>query len=78
MCNVLMCNKARESFTLPLNLIQVSRLHLQELVDGDAGAERGDDDAEEENGSTRDGKFLPSQDSQEFWLVIIPSIDTSS
>ena len=61
-----------------LNLIQVSRLHLQELVDGDAGAERGDDDAEEEYGSTRDGKFLPSQDSQEFWLVIIPSIDTSS
>ena len=26
-------NKAREFFTLPLYFIQVSRLHLQELID---------------------------------------------
>ena len=30
---LLMFNKAREFFTLPLYFIQVSRLHLQELID---------------------------------------------
>ncbi len=44
MCNVVCC--------IAKTLIQVSCLHLQELIDRDAGAESRDDDTEEEDRAT--------------------------
>ena len=63
---------------LILNLIQVARLHFQELVHRDVGTEGGDDESEEENGTTGDGEFLPSEHIEQLWLMHRPRIETSA
>ncbi len=52
-----------------LDLVQVSRLHLQELVHRDAGTESRDDDTEEEHRATGNSQFLPTQHIEQLRLM---------
>ena len=49
----------RPSLLSPSNLIEVSSLHFQELVYGDVGADRCDDNSEHHYRQCGDGKVLP-------------------
>ena len=60
------------------NLVQVSRLHLEELVHRDIGTESRNDDTEEEYRTARDGKFLPAEHIDQFRLVKRPGIEASA
>ena len=53
-----------------LNLIQIASLHLEKFIDRDTGTDGCNNDSKKENGTTRNGKLLPSHHQEQFWLSI--------
>ena len=61
-----------------LDLVQVARLHLQELIYRDACAQSRDDDTEEEHRATSYSQFLPTQHVEQLRLMQRPGIKTAT
>ena len=60
-----------------LHLIQILRLHLQEMIQGEIDAESGDDKSEEDNRDTRDDKSLNRHNLRNIRFKLIKPSNTS-
>ena len=60
-----------------LHLIQILRLHLQEMIQGEIDAESGDDKSEENYRDTRDDKSLNRHDLRNIRLEPVKPSNTS-
>ncbi|MDE7085919.1 MAG: hypothetical protein K2O48_04445, partial [Prevotella sp.] len=58
-------------------MIQLAGRHAQELVDCQPGAEQRDDDAEQEDGSTRQRQHVPRHDVEQPGLGDVEAVDQS-
>ena len=66
------------SIVYDLNLIKFASLHTQEAVDGNTGADGGDDNAKAKHHHAGDDQFTPRHDGDNLRLTAIEAVETEA